>query len=90
MECSRDRKEDRGSSIPSSEWEVEERAEGGGRSRWSPEMGSEPTGGTGAVGIALELLSLQHCHVPLQFQGMQSEEGPLGSPPEQLHFRLIR
>lgn len=46
-----------------------------------------PLGALGLSGIALELLSLQHCHVLLQFQGMLSEEAPLGSPPEQLHLQ---
>lgn len=48
MECSRDRREDRGSSIPSSGWEVEERAEGvegaGGHQRWA-------LGPLGALGL---------------------------------------
>lgn len=47
MECSRDRREDRGSSSPSSEWKVEERAEGWWKELWSPRMGSGPTGASG-------------------------------------------
>lgn len=46
---------------------MEERAQGWWKEqRWA----LLPLGALGLRGIALELLSLQHCHVLLQFQGM--------------------
>lgn len=66
----------------SGRWRREQR--GGGRSCGHQGWALVPLG---RVGIALELHSLQQCHVLLQFQGMPSGEGPLGSPPEQLHVQ---